>query len=107
MITIEILAAGLLSPFVMFVLYAIGIQYERGGGWRALRVVAALALVLDLLLNFSLFALALWDWPRSGEWTFSKRLKRLNRDTGWRGRIARRITALLDRLAPSGQHVKT
>lgn len=37
--------------------------------------IAAPALVIDVLLNFTT-AWALWGKPRRGEWTISKRLKR-------------------------------
>lgn len=95
-----------LAPLALLVLYAIGIQYERGGAWRILAPVVWVGLVMDVLLNFAHFAVLFWDWPRGGEWTLSKRLPRLNRDTGWRGGIARRLTVLLDALAPSGVHVR-
>jgi hypothetical protein len=95
----------LLLPLLLLGLYAIGIQYERGGPWRILALVAAVALALDVAMNFSYFALVYWDWPNSGEWTFSKRLPRLNRMPGWRGRFSIAITRWLNRLAPSGQHV--
>lgn len=39
------------------------------------RYVAAVALVIDVILNFTTAAL-IWGWPYRGEWTISKRLKR-------------------------------
>ncbi len=101
-----IAAAVLLAPFAMLLLYAVGIQYERGGAWRVLVPVAWVALLLDVPLNFLHVSLLFWDWPRSGEWTVSKRLPRLNELPGFRGQVARAVTRLLDRLAPGGQHVK-
>lgn len=89
----------------LLICYAIGIQSLRGGAWRVLVVFLWTGLPLDVLLNFTLFAVLMLDVPRSGEWTFSKRLPRLNRDTGWRGYIARPTSSFLNWLDPTGQHV--
>lgn len=90
----------------MWLLYAVGIQYLRGGAWRVLLPITVLAAVLDVLLNYSLFAVLTLDWPRRRELTFSQRLNRLTTNTDWRG-VAARLTAkyLLDWVAPGGQHI--
>lgn len=94
----------------MLVLYAVGIQYQRESLPQWLRGVCSgvviLALVLDVLLNWTLFSLYLWEWPRwkvdrlKPEYTFSDRLERLWSDTTWRGTIARPIALLLNWIAP-------
>ena len=103
MIAVALLA---LSPLILLVMYAIGVQYKRDGWWLLLMPVYIAGAPLDWLLNFTLFALIFWDWPKRGEWTLSKRLPRLNREHGWRGRFARRVTRLLDALDPTGLHVR-
>lgn len=96
----------MISLFLMLPLYAIGIQYERGGWWRVFYLVAGPALVLDLVLNYTELALMTWDFPRRGEWTFSTRLERLQYAPGWRGRWCWYVARVLDVIAPSGVHVK-
>lgn len=95
----------MISIFVLLPLYAVGIQYERGGVWRVVLPVTCIALVLDAVLNYTELALLTWDRPLRGEWTFSTRLKRLISATGWRGEAARYIARCLDAIAPSGRHV--
>ena len=60
----------------------------------ALPLVIA-AVMLDILLNFTVFALLTWDLPKRGEWTFSQRLERLVRQNGWRSRFAKWLAASL------------
>lgn len=103
---LAILLAVVLSPAWLLVLYAVVIQYERGGLWRMLVPFAAVAAVLDGLLAHTYFALLVWDYPRRGEWTFSQQLGRLVTRSDWRGRGARDVAAVLDWLAPSGRHIK-
>ena len=96
----------MISIFILLPLYAIGIQYERGGWWRVCYIVAWPALLLDCLLNFTELALMTLDWPRRGEWTFSTRLERLQYASGWRGSACWYLSRVLDVIAPSGIHVK-
>ena len=97
----------LFSPLILYALYAIGIQYKRGGWWRLVLPVTGIALVLDVALNYTVLAVLTWDRPRHGEWTFSKRLKRLRFNIDWRGPLALFIAQeMLDPLEPDGQHVK-
>jgi len=58
---------------LLFLLYPIAIQFERGGAWRLLLPVILLALVIDILANYTELALV-FGLPRRGEWTFSQRL---------------------------------
>jgi hypothetical protein len=100
--------ALLLSIPLLWVLYVVGIQYQRGGWWRLLLVVALPALALNVVLNYSLLALITWDWPQRGELTFSQRLGRLVNAPGWRGRMALGVAKhLLDWADPDGVHVKS
>lgn len=57
--------------------YVVAINYERGGWWCLLVPMAIRAAVLDIALNYTLFALIVWDWPRKGERTISQHLERL------------------------------
>lgn len=79
-------------PVLLLFMYDIAIHHERGDFWRALVPLAYDMAVLDIILNYSLFALFFWDWPYPNEVTFSMRLPRLNQDRGWRGAIARVVT---------------
>lgn len=91
---------------LMWLLYAVGIQYIRGGWWRILAPVTFIAAVLDVVLNYTLFAVMTWDFPRKGELTFSQRLGRLVIYTNWQGKLGRWIAkTLLDWVDPRGQHV--
>jgi hypothetical protein len=90
---------------LLFICYAIYIQYERGGLWNVCRLVVVVGYFVDVLANFTELALLTWDFPRWGEWTFSQRLPRLIRQTGWRSTLARSIARVLDWLAPSGRHI--
>jgi hypothetical protein len=102
------IAAALLFLPVLWVLYVVGIQYQRGGWWRLCVVVAVPALLLSVLANFTVLALITWDWPKRGEWTFSQRLARLLHAPGWRGLLAWAIARfLLDWADPDGVHIKS
>jgi len=95
------------SILLMWALYIVGVQYKRGGAWLAMYPVAFAALVLDWAMNYTIFAVMLWDFPRKGEWTFSTRLERLVRSTGWRQVLAQAIAHyMLDPFNPDGVHVK-
>ena len=103
-----IAAAAVLSIPLLWVLYVIGIQYQRGGWWRVCLVAALPGIVLNVVLNFTVLALITWDWPRKGEWTFSQRLERLIAGTGWRSAAAFFVARyLLDPFDPDGIHIKT
>lgn len=91
---------------LLALLYPIAIQIERGGWWRILAPITILALLVDVLANFTELSLAMWEWPHRGEWTFSTRLERLIREQGWRGDIARPVARILNFIAPSGKHIQ-
>ena len=71
-----ILAFLALHPLlaVMYVIWA------RTGS----KVVALPALVIDVFLNYTT-AWVIWGKPQKGEWTISKRLKRIQDRNGWMG----------------------
>jgi hypothetical protein len=94
-----------ISIVVLLPLYFIAIQFERGGNWRILAPFVAVALVVDVLLNYTELALLTLDFPMQGEWTFSKRLSRLQHAPGARGEFAWYIARCLDSIAPSGKHI--
>ena len=95
----------MISVFLLLPLYAIGIQFERGGWWRMVLPVTLVALLLDVVLNYTELALLTLDFPVKNEWTFSTRLARLRYDSDWRGDTARYIARGLDAIAPSGKHI--
>ena len=75
--------------------------------WILAAPIVFTALALDIALNYTLFALLTWDFPKKGEWTFSQRLSRLVREDGWRGSLGRWVAkVLLDDYDPSGKHIK-
>lgn len=97
----------MISLLLLWPLYIVGIQYERGGWWRVLLPVTLVAAALDVILNYTELALLTWDKPRHGEYTFSMRLERLQRRGDWRGKLARFIEKyMLGPFDPDGYHVK-
>lgn len=78
------LVAVVVLPYVVLWLRFIGaINFERGGWWRLLVPMAIRAGALDIALNYTTFALFMWDRPATGEYTISKHLERL---VGWQNR---------------------
>lgn len=90
---------------LLALLYPIAIQYERKGWWYLVLPITIVALVIDVLANYTELALLTLDFPKAGEYTFSQRLVRLNKNQGIRGIIARKVSVVLDALAPSGRHI--
>lgn len=90
---------------LLALLYPLAVQYERGGWWRIVWPVTFVALLLDIVANFTELSLLTWDFPRHGEWTFSQRLHRLNQDQWWRGFLCRKLTVYLDFFDPNGKHI--
>ena len=90
---------------LLALLYPIAIQVERGGWWRVLAPVTLVALVIDVIANYTELALLTWDWPAPGEYTFSTRVKRLQYYPGWRGFVARCARWYTNFFDPQGDHV--
>lgn len=100
------------------VCYWLWIQHERAetwkvhGGWRAkvapfwlvFHAFGILGFLPDVFANYTTLAAIFWRWPGRA-FTFSKHLWPLSLDAGWRGRLARPVAAVLDWLAPSGNHI--
>lgn len=60
-------------------------------------------LVLDVLMNITIFSLAFFEIPR--EWLVTKRLQRHLKQTGWRFKLAKFICeGLLNFADPTGNH---
>lgn len=108
-------------PLVLLVLYAVGIQHERPALrrglanqilWLVLAGVAWIALVVDVLLNWTVLCIYFWEWPRrrpqvhKTEWTLTERLERLVLATGWRSTLARGVAHLLNWFSPTHDHIK-
>ena len=91
---------------ILALLYPLASQYERGGWWKLLAPVTFIAAVLDVLANYSELSLLMWDWPREGEYLFSKRLERLIHNDDWRGSVARLMAIPLNYFDPVGKHIE-
>jgi hypothetical protein len=90
---------------LLLILYPFAIQVERGGLWRLMLPVTVLALVVDVIANYTELALLTWDWPTRNEWTFSTRCVRLQYYPGWRGAVARATQAYTNYFDPQGDHI--
>lgn len=95
----------LYPPLILLAVYPLAIQYERGGWWHWLFWLYFPAGLLDVLLNYTTLALYTWDFPKAGEYTFSRRLSRLQRQTDWRRWFAVVLKPFLDYFDPKGIHV--
>ena len=104
----------MISLFILWPMYMLGVQYRRGGAWEVLKPFAVATILLDWVLNYSELAVLTWDWPKAGEHTFSQRLSRLSRSGGrrlaaggWRGHLTTFIAVhMLDPFDPSGKHIQ-
>lgn len=93
-------------PIALFALYPLAVQYERGGLWKLLFPLYAVAGLLSAYLNYTTFAFYTWDAPRKRENTFSQRCERLVSDPGWRGwLIARPVARYTNHFDPSPPHI--
>ena len=100
------LALIALSPVLLWLAYIPAIQFKRGGWWRLMYPFTFVVGLFDVLLNYTVLAFYTRDWPKKGETTFSKRLRRLVQRPGLEGKvyvfIARKC---LDPFDPEGRHV--
>ena len=99
MIAVWALVLMIPSLFVGFLCYAL---YLKGGVFRLLAPVVVAAYLLDVLANYTEFALFTWDWPTAGETTFSQRLHRLVQDPNRWACIG--IARILNSIIPN--HIK-
>jgi hypothetical protein len=90
---------------LMWLLYAVAVQYERGGAWRALAPLAFSVLLASWMINQSLGRL-IYGKPTTWRETFSLHTQRMQSAAGIRGRIARLVKALLNFAAPREDHIK-
>jgi hypothetical protein len=81
---------------ILLFLYPIAVQFNRGGWFLLLAPITVFTLALDVLANYTELALLTWDFPRTGEYTFSTRLERLGKNTDWRGSVARGVISYLN-----------
>ena len=84
----------------LFLLFPLAVQYERGGWFRIVAPITFIALLIDVLANYTELALLTWDFPRRGEYTFSNRLRRLQYNNDWRGVLARPVVRFLIWIMP-------
>lgn len=93
-------------PGALFVGYTIGIQYQRESWWLWVRMVcllvAGVTMLLDVIAEWTVLSIYMFEFPEPGEYTFSDRLERLCLESGWRGWIGLRISRLLNWIAPPG-----
>lgn len=102
----------------LFILYTLWIQHEWAAiwkldqGWRrhvwwvhlGWHVFGAIGFLPDVVANYTTLAAIFRRWPGRA-FTFSKHLLPLSKLDGWRGRLANMVADVLDRLAPSGDHI--
>lgn len=92
---------------LLWILFPIGIQYERGGWWWLLFPFFTIpTYILDVLANYTELALVFWDYPKKGEYTFSKRLERLRKGEERKNKLASYIANILNDISPRGDHIK-
>lgn len=89
----------------MLAIYAIGVQYERGGAWKLVFPVTLLALLMSWALNQTLGRL-LYGTPASWRETFSKHTERTTHLMSWRGRVARLMAAVLNFFSHDELHIE-
>jgi hypothetical protein len=104
---------------VLFVLYALWVQHERGDiwrldpgwrrhvwwAWKVFFIFGGRGFVLDVVANYTTLRWIFGRKPAPGARTFSKQLWHLCKEDGLRGRIANMVADVLDSLAPSGNHI--
>ena len=96
-----------LYVFVMAMLRARAAGTTTTTAWVLAFPLVISAAIIDVICNYTVFALLTLDMPRKGEITFSERLDRLVMNDGWRGSAARWLAkTLLDPYDFTGQHIK-
>lgn len=89
---------------ILLIFYPLAIQVERGKWWYLVAPLTILIAIVDIIANHTELALV-YGWPKSGEWTFSQRLKRLSYLADWRGDLARWCIWYTNYFDPQHDHV--
>ena len=88
----------------LLMLYPVAIQVKRGGAWRLLAPLTALAFVLDVVANYTEWAFC-FGWPRESDYTISKRLRTMQATADpARAEFAHAVQVYLDAFEPDGKH---
>lgn len=99
---------------ILFVLYVFSMNVQRvwlngqmtKWHWVFCGFWIVLAIVLDVLLNYTVLAVLTLDFPREKEYTFSKRLERLVRQPGPIASVCRFVAFILNPFDLTGKHIK-
>ena len=83
---------------ITLLLYPLAIQYEVRG-W-SIKWFYYFVGILDVIANYTELALLTWDMPVKGEYTFSKRLRRLQYGNVWQRFVARIVIPYLNYFQP-------
>ena len=87
---------------ILLIFAPLVLQYENG--WKWLAPLAICFWLLDVIANYTELAVLTLDWPKAGEYTFSKRLARLRHRPGILGDICQGVSDYLNYFSPG--HVK-
>ena len=86
------------------VLYPIAITYKKGGLFAPLKALALITALIDVLANYTELAL-IFGWPREGEYTITRRIRRMHFDeVAARRKLAELVQVYLDAAEPDGKH---
>ena len=86
--------------------YPIVIQFKRGGLWWLFAIPGLVVLLVNVLANHIELPI-IFARPRKGEWTISKRVKRMQSDPQElrsRRDLASLVQVFLDACEPDGKH---
>ena len=85
-------------------LYPFAIQYKRKGLYTPLKALALITALIDVLANYTELAF-IFGWPREGEYTITRRIRRMHFDeVAARRELARLVQVYLDAAEPDGKH---
>jgi len=104
-LSLAMLAVLVFGPVLLAILYAVGVQGDRGGLWRALYLFGVTGWPLDIILNHTTFLVIMGSVPRWYEFTFSQHLSRLVFERSPIGDKARTIARWLNDVAPHHDHI--
>lgn len=85
-------------------LYPIAIQAKRKGPWIVLWPLVLITMLIDVLANYTELAF-IFGWPREGEYTITRRIRRMHFDkVEARRKLAELVQVYLDAAEPDGKH---